>query len=200
MIKKLLLLPSNIPAALVGGGLFLLTLLVLQLSLLLAIGISLAGYLIGGLLIFPAKPAIERERDELLDQVLKDGHRKLARLNTLSKEIKKASIRQQTRALCEVAENIFDTVQTKPEHVRSAQQFSDYYLDTTLKIVRRYLELAEHKVHSNDVQHTVAKAETMLNNLHSAFEKQLSSLLHDDVVDLDTELAVLEETLKLDDL
>ena len=47
---------------------------------------------------------------------------------------------------------------------------------------------------------SLAKAERMLDDIQRAFEKQLSALLWDDVLDLDTELSVLEENIELENL
>jgi hypothetical protein len=200
MIKKLLLLASNIPAALSGGGIFLLLLFVFKLGAPLAIFIGISGYVITGLLIFPATPAIEKQRQEMLGGVLKEGKNKLTQIRTLSKQIKTPQMSQKINSLCEVGENIFEAVRKKSEHVRSAQQFSNYYLDTTIKIIKKYLELSEHRAYSDDVQLALAKVERMLDDVQGAFEKQLSSLLRDEVLDLDTELAVLEETIEIENL
>ena len=200
MIKSLMQLASNIPAALLGGGLFLLALFAFGLSAPLSIGVGVAGYLVSGLLIFPAQSGQDKQRKELLQNVLKDGERKISQIRSLRKEIQQPQMRQKIRNLAEVGSNILETVKKKPEHVRSAQQFSEYYLGTTITIISKYIDLTEHRAHSSDVQMSLAKAERMIDDIQRAFEKQLSALLRDDVLDLDTELSVLEETIELENL
>jgi len=200
MINTLMQLASNIPAALIGGGVFLLSLFALGLSAPLAIGVGVAGYLVSGLLIFPAQSARDKQRKELLQNVLKDGERKLNQIRSLRKEIKEPQMRQKIHNLVEVGSNILEAVKKNPEYVRSAQQFSEYYLGTTITIISKYIELSQHRAHSSDVQMALAKAERMLDDIYRAFEKQLSALLRDDVLDLDTELSVLEETIELENL
>lgn len=200
MMKSLMLLASNIPAALIGGGVFLLSLFLLGLSAPLAIGVGVAGYLVGGLLIFPAQSARDKQRKQLLQSVLKDGEQQLSQIRSLRKEIKKPQMRQKIQNLADVGRNILEAVKKNPEQVRSAQQFSEYYLGTTITILSKYIELSEHRAHSADVEMSLAKAERMLDDIYRAFEKQLSALLRDDMLDLDTELSVLEETIELENL
>ncbi|MBD3306869.1 hypothetical protein GF339_10610 [candidate division KSB3 bacterium] len=169
-------------------------------SLPIALVTGVGGYLVSGFLIFPAKPALEQQQQDLLHRVLKDGDRQLAQIRALREEIPNRHMRQKITSICRIAEKIFDTVKKNPEDVRSAQQFSAYYLETTLKIISRYRELSEHKAYSAEVQTALTKVEKMIDDVQGMFERQLSRLLRDDVLDLDTELTVLEETIELDTL
>lgn len=198
MLRKLIALPSNIPAALTGGGLFLLSLFLLNLGIPIAIAISVTGYLVTGLLIFPAVPEKEIEQKKLLGVVLKEGQQKLLEMKRLQGKIKNPQMRQQISQLQTIAASMFEALKKNPQQVVSAQQFSTYYLDSTLKIINTYIHLSEHQAYSAEVQASMNKVEQALRNVHVAYEKQLAGVLQDVVVDLDTELSVLEETLEIE--
>ena len=198
MLKKLIALPANIPAALTGGGLFLLSLFLLNLGIPIAIAISAAGYLVAGLLIFPAVPEKEAEQKKLLGIVLKEGQQKLLEMKRLQGKIKNPQMRQQISQLQTIAASMFEALKKNPQQVVSAQQFSTYYLDSTLKIINTYINLSEHQAHSADVQASMSKVEQTLRNVHVAYEKQLAGVLQDVVVDLYAELSVLQETLEIE--
>lgn len=200
MTKLLLQLASNIPAALVGGGVFVVTLLVFKLGIPLAVVVSVVTYVITGLLIFPAKSAREQHEDRVLKEVLKEGEHKLATLRDLRKQLKKPAVRTQLDTICTVGDNILEAVKKNPETAVSAKQFSGYYLDSTIKIVKRYVELTGHTSYSDDVQQAVVKVEGMLTQVQKTFEQQLSHILRDKMVDLDAELAVLQETIDIDNI
>jgi 5-bromo-4-chloroindolyl phosphate hydrolysis protein len=200
MLKSFLQLASNIPAALVGGGVFVVTLLVLNLGIPLAIGISVVAYVVTGLLIFPAKTALEQRTQDSLKEVLKEGEHKLATLRGLRKQIKKPGAKKQLETICTVGDNILEAVRKNPETAVSAKQFSGYYLDSTIKIVQRYVELTEHTGYSDDVQQAVIKVEGMLAQVQKTFEQQLAHILRDKMLDLNTELAVLQETIDIDNI
>ncbi|GAK53837.1 hypothetical protein U14_05111 [Candidatus Moduliflexus flocculans] len=198
MLRKLIALPSNIPAALTGGGLFLFSLFLLNLGIPIAIAISVTGYLVTGLLIFPAVPEKEVEQRKLLGVVLKEGQQKLAEMTRLRSKVNNPQMRQQISQLQTIAASIFEALKKNPQQVVSAQQFSTYYLDSTLKIINTYIHLSEHQAYSAEVQASMNKVEQALRNVHVAYEKQLAGVLQDVVVDLDAELSVLEETLEIE--
>ena len=198
MLQKLLALPSNIAAALTAGGMFLLSLLILNLSLPIALAISAAGYLVTGLLIFPGASAQESERKRLLNLALKEGQQHLEEMREMLKQIKQPAMRQKIKQLHTIGANILDALKKNPQHANAVRQFSTYYLDATLNVLHKYLKISEHQSYSPDVQMAMAKAERILSELQPAYEKQLASVLHDVVFDLDTEMSVLQETIDLE--
>jgi 5-bromo-4-chloroindolyl phosphate hydrolysis protein len=200
MLKAVLQLASNIPAAVVGGGVFAVTLLALNLSIPLALGVGVGAYVVSGLLIFPSQSPEQKRQQAILKTVLNDGARKLTGIRELNKKIKKPEVRRMLETICTVGDNILAAVRKNPETARSAQQFTDYYLDATIKIVQRYIELTGHTTASAEIQASVTKVEQMLGQVQGSFEKQLAHILKDKMLDLDTELSILQETIEIDHL
>lgn len=199
MLRTLLLLASNIPAALVGGGMFLFSLFVLRLGGVLSFFVGLCGYVVTGIWIFPSGDIrIAGERREILNVVLKDGERKLAQMRTFPHKFRNYDVRRKIVRICDVAEKIFETVKKNPEDVKTAQHFSLYYLDSTINILNKYVELSEHKAYSAEVQNALKQVESVLDKVQAAFERQLSNLLKNHMLDLDSEIAVLEETIEIE--
>ena len=73
-------------------------------------------------------------------------------------------------------------------------------MDSTLKIVDKYIDLSARGIKSADLVQSLAKVEELLDTIYHAFEKQLEILVKDDVMDLDTELKLLESTIKMEGL
>lgn len=200
IMKVLLQLASNIPAALVGGSVFVVVFLVLHLGVLPAVGLSLIAYVVTGLLIFPAKSALEQREQETLKEVVREAERKLSTLRDLRRQIKNAAVQRQLTTICTIGDNILTAVKKNPAAAVSAKQFSGYYLDSTITIVQRYRDLTAHTTYSDDAQERVANVERMLTQIEQTFEQQLSHILREKMLDLDTELAVLQETIDIDTL
>ena len=199
MQKTLGALTSNISAACVGGGVFVLSLFLLQLGIPLSCFVGICGYIVTGIWIFPSQSSLSAGwHKESLNSVLKDGERKLTRMRKFPYQIQNYDVRKKIDRICDVAEKIFETVKKNPDDVRTAQQFSSYYLDSTIRIISKYIELSEHKAYSAEVLSSLERVELMLDSVQAAFEKQLSNLLRDDMLDLDTEIAVLEETIEME--
>jgi 5-bromo-4-chloroindolyl phosphate hydrolysis protein len=66
--------------------------------------------------------------------------------------------------------------------------------------VRGYAGLADRDSQSAEVRETLERAETSLDAIQRAFDKQLAGLLQHEVIDLDSEVALLEKTVQMDDL
>ncbi len=190
---------SNLYSGLISGGIFLATYLVLNMGLPLSLGFAAAGYVAGALLVFPSKEKKKAvELQELLRSVLTEGEGKITHMKELSYKIKNQKMKLHINEMCQLGNEIFATLQKKPQHVRSVEQFSSYYLDTTIKIINKHIELSKHKAYSEDIQHTLGKVENTLYNTKQGFQKQLEQLLKDDMMNLDAEMSVLEETLALE--
>jgi 5-bromo-4-chloroindolyl phosphate hydrolysis protein len=199
--KTLRNLLSNLYSALIGGGVFVVTYFLLKVGLIASLVFTVAGYAASIFLVFPSKKEEKAaELEDMLRSVLKEGEDKLKLMRSLGSQVQKQTMRLKIDTMCDIGTQIFETVKKKPRDVRSVQQFSAYYLDTTIKIIRKYIELSAHKSYSEEIRNAVQKVESTLSNVQLAFEKQLENLVRDDVLDLDTEMAVLEETLELEGL
>lgn len=199
MLKTLMQLAANIPAAFVGGGAFLISLFGLQLGVALSFVVGISGYIVAGIWIFPSsRIPVEPDRKGMLNSVLKSGERKLTRMRSFPYQITHYEVRRKITYICEVAEKIFEIVKKNPEDVKTVQVFSSYYLEPTLRILSKYVELSEHKNYSAELQDTLAHVESVLDSVQAAFEKQLSNLLRNEMLDLDMEIALLEETIEIE--
>ena len=82
--------------------------------------------------------------------------------------------------------------------IKRARQFVNYYLDSTVKIVTRYVELSNTQVITPETEKSLKKVEELMRTVKVSFEHQLQQLLEDDLLDLDTEVEVLKKTLKME--
>ena len=201
---------SNIAGLLsgaIGGGGFLLLFFFFQFPLLPSLLLGLAGF--GGaylcLYAFRPKPRLSFELGEgitpqLLETTMKEGGEKVRALIDCSRDIKDPAIRTKVTRIIDVIKRIFANFEKDPKDIKQAKQFLNYYLDTSIKIVKKYRDLSLQNVRSPDIAATLAKAELMLDSIEKAFEKQLARLLRDDAMDLDTEIQTLEKTFNAEDL
>ncbi|HXB06442.1 MAG TPA: 5-bromo-4-chloroindolyl phosphate hydrolysis family protein [Puia sp.] len=194
-------------AGLVGGAGFLILFFLIQFSLLPSLLLGLAAF--GGaymfLYAFRPKPRIQFDigmgiTPELLETTMKEGGDKVKALIDCSKDIKDPAIRAKIARIIEVIKSIFANFEKDPKDIKQAKQFLSYYLDTSIKIVRKYRDLSGQNVRSPEIAATLTKAELMLDSIEKAFEKQHARLLRDDAMDLDTEIQTLEKTFNAEDL
>ena len=93
---------------------------------------------------------------------------------------------------------IFTTVAEKPGKAPQIRKFMNYYLPTTLKMLASYRTMDERGVSVEDM--TSARAETIrgMNMVLTACQKQLDNLYRDTMLDVSTDIDVLEQMLKRD--
>ncbi len=95
----------------------------------------------------------------------------------------------------EVLDTIFQYVSKNPDRVTRIRRFMNYYLPTLEKLMNTYLELSAEKLQPENVKKTLAGIDGILDTIGPAFEKQLNSLYEDQVVDITSDIKVLETML-----
>lgn len=195
---------SNRTADIVGAGitgavLFLVFLLLIDTGILLSLGIGAVGF-IAGLLLFTRKKAAVIDKEHELKSALDDGARKLQDIRNIEKKIKDDSVIRKIKGIDEVTAKILAEIKKDPSILSDARQFLKYYLDSTVKILEKYVELGSQNINDASIGNSLAKVEGILGDLQAAFEKQLAGLLAHDVMDLDAELNLLQQTIKMEGL
>ncbi|MPN64291.1 hypothetical protein SDC9_212062 [bioreactor metagenome] len=75
-----------------------------------------------------------------------------------------------------------------------------YYLPTTLKIITAYEQFEEQGVRGENLLAAMRDIENILDHLFSGFERQLDLLFENDVLDISSDISVLESMLAKDGL
>ncbi len=87
-----------------------------------------------------------------------------------------------------------------PDREAQLRSFLNYYLPTTLKILRAYAQLDAQGVEGENISAAKARIEGMMDQVVAGFEKQLDKLFRDDAMDITSDVEVLENMLKKDGL
>ncbi len=132
------------------------------------------------------------------EEVAKEGFEKLRQISNQTRMIANNDVAAKIKDICKVGIKIFDEIKKNPDNVKKARQFTIYYLDATKKIVDQYVDLSNKKELTDDIGPTLTKIEEMLDSIKATFEKQLAHLIEDDLLDLNAEITVLKNTMKLE--
>lgn len=131
------------------------------------------------------------------EKTVREGIEKLRNIRNLTLKITSNDVAKEIQDICKTGADIFEYIRKNPDDLKKARQFINYYLDTTEKIVNRYVELSAAKDKSSDVDASLKKVEETLASIDATYKKQLNNLLEDDILDLNTEIKVLETTMKM---
>ncbi len=146
------------------------------------------------------RAALPRGTDQGAAQVIATAGRRVDGILEAAESIPHPEVRDRVARLCTTAEKILDELRREPRQVDLARAFLTYYLEAASRIVRGYAGLIRRGVSSADVQTTLDRAEASLDAIQQAFDKQLAGLLEHEVIDLDSEVALLEKTVQMDNL
>jgi hypothetical protein len=154
----------------------------------------------------PALPAANERRplakgaDERAGDVIRVGRGQVDGIRDMAGGIGKPPVRERVAHLCGTADQILDELAGHPRKVDAARSFLTYYLDAAERIVRGYVDLSRRGATSTETRATLAKAEASLASVQKAFDHELESVLQDKVLDLDSEIELLEKTVRMDNL
>ena len=91
-----------------------------------------------------------------------------------------------------------ETVAEKPAKAPQIRKFMDYYLPTTLKMLASYRTMSNRGVSVNDMTEARSTVIRGMGMVLTACQKQLDNLYKDDILDVSTDIDVLEQMLKRD--
>ena len=100
----------------------------------------------------------------------------------------------------EITGKILDYQRSHPSKSGQLRSFLNYYLPTTLKILRAYAQLDAQGIEGENISAAKKRIEDMMDQVVSGFEKQLDKLFQDDAMDITSDVEVLENMLKKDGL
>ena len=100
----------------------------------------------------------------------------------------------------EITRKILTYQKEHPDREAQLRSFLNYYLPTTLKILRAYAQLEAQGIEGENISAAKARIEGMMDQVVAGFEKQLDKLFQNDAMDITSDVAVLENMLKKDGL
>ncbi len=138
--------------------------------------------------------------NETVDRLVKRGQDMLKAIREENDKIPDPVLSRQIDEMESVSNRIFRTVIEQPQKAPQIRRFMEYYLPTTLKMLTGYRKMDERGVSGDNADQTRRKIESAMDVVLSAFKKQLDTLYQDDMLDISTDIDVLETMLKQDSL
>ena len=111
-----------------------------------------------------------------------------------------ASISDKTVLIEEYTAKIFRIVEENPEKLPQIRRFMDYYLPTTIKLLRSYSTLEKQDIRGENITSTKENIERILDTLVKGYEQQLDQLFKTDAIDIAADINVLENLMQQDGL
>ena len=128
---------------------------------------------------------------ELL-QLVTEGNRYVKEIRRLNDEILGEDISNQLDNIEEIIASIFEIVKRKPEKRTELRKLMQYYLPMTVKVVTSYRDFENERVPSKQLEESKKEIRETLDKVIAAFEALRDKIFQEEVLDISTDLDVLE--------
>ncbi|MEG0320831.1 MAG: 5-bromo-4-chloroindolyl phosphate hydrolysis family protein, partial [Oscillospiraceae bacterium] len=139
----------------------------------------------------PEKPKTDRAKDE---------NEYLIEIKTVNDAVTDESMSRKIDRIGEITGKILDYQRKNPNRSGELRSFLNYYLPTTLKILRAYAQLEAQGIEGENITAAKARIEGMMDRVVEGFEKQLDKLFQNAALDITSDVEVLEKMLNNDGL
>lgn len=185
-------------SAILGGTFFTVPYLALGVKLVPSLAISAVAYG-AGTLIFKDRSKIDYStKNTNLYEILKNAKSQTTQIFDISKQLEDRELIANVQDICNTSNKIIDTLSKNPGKLSQVNNFINYYLPVTIKILQRYDEIENQKLNSEESQKFMKSVRDMIAKIKEAFHEQLNNMYQAEIIDTDAELKVFEEMLKSD--
>ena len=138
--------------------------------------------------------------DEQIDALLAFGRETVDEMKVLRREIREQTVCGKIDRLMELTDKIFRDLLEDRNDYKQIKRFSDYFLPTTMKLLRQYREMEQVGVSGVNTTGTMNRINEVLDTTILAYEKQLDALFADQALDIETDIEVLKAMMKKEGL
>lgn len=134
-----------------------------------------------------------------LKKMMNDAYKDLIDIQNAYRKAKHPDIKQNAQRLYMTGVSIFEHLKTNPQKITTARRFLTYYLDTAAKIMNKYKAFLDTRLDSEDMNKVYIETNRGLEILNKAFTNQFNKLLQNEMMDIEADIKVLEQTLKMEE-
>lgn len=135
-----------------------------------------------------------------LMQLITEGNRYVKEIRRLNDEILGEDISNQLDKIEEIIASIFEIVKRKPEKRGELRKLMQYYLPMTVKVVTSYRDFENERVPSKQLEESKKEIRETLDKVITAFEALREKIYQEEVLDVSTDLDVLEAMMSQEGL
>lgn len=110
------------------------------------------------------------------------------------------NIQTDVTKLLSIVREIFKQIKKDPERIEELSKFMDYYLPTTVSLLKRYNEFSESEVVTESQKNSMAEIEKTISTIDEAFLKLLNEIYGNVAMDINSDITVLTTMLKQEGL
>ena len=140
----------------------------------------------------PASTNAEKPKNRYMEIILE--------LRDINSSIADVAISEKIDRIEEFTGKIFRIVEENPEKLPRIRRFMNYYLPTTIKLLRSYATLEKQGIDGENITTAKESIGRVLDTLATGYKQQLDQLFESDAIDIAADINVLENLMQQDGL
>ncbi len=135
---------------------------------------------------------------EYMAGLLDEGREDLRELEKLVPSVKDRKVQGSVARLVKTGQSILQWLENHPDSIGKSSRFLNYYLDTAVKLTKKYNEFDATGLNTPEVLEIHEKAADALAQLGPAFDAQYTKLLGGEMMDVSADITVLQNMIRMD--
>ena len=107
-------------------------------------------------------------------------------------------MKNEAESLAETSAAIIEYPEQNPLKIRQARQFIDYYQEWASKLLSKYIGLQDANIETEEIIKLKKDTRSALATLNKAFSGQFEKLMRGELTDIQAEIELLEQTVKME--
>ena len=143
---------------------------------------------------------IYNSQKEEIESIIEIGRNYIEQIKKVRNELYKEEIAIKLDKLGNISNQILCHVEKNPKKIEEVNKFINHYLPITIKLINSYKDLNNQLVQGNNIENAKSEIEKSIDLINKAFENLLDDLFEDVVLDISTDISVLETLFKQEGL
>ncbi len=142
-----------------------------------------------------AKRRLSASGNMELISTIEDGRYFVVQVNQAKAGIIDNQVAKKVHRMEDVIDKIVNYIEGHPKQLSEVRRFMQYYLPTTLKLLNAYTEFEKQPIQGENITTAKKEINEALDTINEAFENLFDSLFASDMMDVSTDISVLETML-----
>lgn len=141
-----------------------------------------------------------KSRTRRISQIMESGNQYIEKIRGFGMLVKDKSVSKKIARMENVVSMIFHEIDVNPEQAQSLGVFLNYYLPTTERLLDAYVTIGEKQASDKNSAKAKKEIEEAFNTIITAFEGILEKLYEDQEMDIASDIAAMELSMKQEGL
>lgn len=140
----------------------------------------------------------DNDNNKMLEESFQNALEDYNYIKNSVKYIKDPQLKRLVQSMQKTAWNILTYLQKHPEKIPTARRFIDYYQDSAAGLLEKYIEIDNTQLTTENVQEIKERTKETLYGLNNAYTEQFEKIINEQLLNMDAELKVMEQSIKAD--